>query len=350
MGAQHIKLADYQDNERDDDDDHYYDGNYNEANYNYGSGESRCEDNCGDSQERGYLYDHFPIVGTQQTASTNSDVTDSAAAGTALATAQRTSNGTIAMDATHSKQLPSMMIKAKELGWKTAVLSSVSLDHATPAAFYAHSKSRNSYHKISDWVTIAGLDIYAGAGFKDLRDNLTKFKREGYTIFRGEDADIEDARRVVWIQQSGKNSSQLPYKVDRDDDDMELPDMLEETIEWMEENRAERFIVMAEGGLIDWASHDNNARRVAGEVEDLIDTVEEALDFYEDHPNETLIIVTADHETGGLYFDSQGKAKWTTTGHTDADVPVFAIGVGAENFKGSYKNSELSQKIFDLIK
>ncbi len=357
MGYEHLKLEDYGDDDDDrDDDDDYYDGNYNEDDYDDDDDDDRDDrddddDDDDDDDREGFFYYHFPVVGSQITSSLSSNATDSAAAGTALATGQKTKNGTISMDGTRTKNLPSIMVTAKQNGWMTGVLTSVSIDHATPAAFYAHSKSRDNYHEISDWVTKTGLDIYAGAGFRDPRGNLKAYKRAGYTIFRGDDADLEDARKVVWIQQEGENSSQLPYKVDREDDDMSLPDMLEETIDWLEEDRrAGKFILMAEGGAIDWASHDNNARRTAGEVEDLIDTVEEALDFYEDHRSQTLIIVTADHETGGLYFDKNGKARWRTGGHTDSKVPVFAIGVGAENFRGTYHNTELSDKIRELLK
>ncbi len=293
------------------------------------------------------VFTTFPVQGMQTTHSASDAITDSAAAGTALATATKTANGTIAMNPEHSTHLYSMMVLAKLRGWGTGVMSSVSVDHATPAAFYAHAESREQYGEISSWVTRTGLDFYAGGGFRDPGENLEGFQNAGYLLVRGEKPEFTE-QRIVWIQDSMQNQYQLPYAVERKEGDMTLPHIVESALEFFE-GRDQKFIIMAEGGLIDWACHDNDAVRAKGEVEDLDEAVKVALEFYEQHHAETLIVVTADHETGGLSLDKKGRPRWTTTGHSAADVPVFAIGVGAENFRGSYDNTELSRKIMNLI-
>ncbi len=290
---------------------------------------------------------NFPVKGELMTHSADKDITDSAAAGTALATGHKTSNGTIGMDSARKVDFSSIAIEAKRQGWAAGVVTTVSIDHATPAAFYAHVPSRNMYHEISGFVPTADLDFYGGAGFKNIGRNFKKFKKAGYTILRGKDAKMR-GDKIVYIQEKRKNVSQLPYAVDRKDDDMTLEDLVEGAIEFMLPKG--KFFLMAEGGMIDWAAHNNDAYRAAGEVDDLSEAVEEALDFYEKHPDETLIVITADHETGGLYFDENGEAKWTTDYHTAANVPLFAIGIGAEKFGKTMENNEMSNILRELIK
>ncbi len=294
-------------------------------------------------------FESFPTKGSVATRSSSDEVTDSAAAGTALASGQKTSNGTLGMNAAHTKKLTSIIPDARAAGLSTAVLSSVSLDHATPAAFYAHVPKRSMYYEVSGFVAASGIDILAGAGFKDPKGNIAKIKKAGYQIVSGGDAELTGNGKFVWIQTEGKDENQVPYKVERGEGDMALPDMVEEVVENLEQ-RPRGFLVVAEGGLIDWGSHENSAEKTRGEVEDFDEAVAEALEFYKEHPAETLIIVTADHETGGLSFDSNGTAQWSSGGHTAADVPIYAIGVGAENFSGKMDNTDVPRKIRELLK
>ncbi len=291
---------------------------------------------------------NFPVTGEITTYSADADITDSAAAGTALSTGKKTSNGTVGMSPDHSENYYSIVADAMSAGYGTAIMTSVSLDHATPASFYAHRPSRNDYYEISGFVAESGVNIFAGAGFKDPRENLKAMKKAGYKIVRGQDANI-NGKKVIWIQDETADQSQLPYKYNRGENDMELPDMLEEVIDALEKSH-KKFFVMAEGGMIDWACHDNNAYLARGEVEDFDEAVQEALDFYEDHRSETLIVVTADHETGGLTVNEDGSVSWTTDYHTGANVPVYAIGVGAEKFQGTLNNIDIPNILRTLIK
>ncbi len=289
----------------------------------------------------------FPVQGEVVTYSLSDSITDSAASGTALSTGSKTSNGTVAMDSTHTINHNSLMVDAIQNGYRTAVITSVSLDHATPSAFYAHTTSRNMYREIAGFVADSGVDFFAGAGFRDVSDlQLQDFQRAGYGVVRGSDDKLQDYEKIVWIQTQDKNQYQLPYAVERDSGDMNLPDMVSAVIDFFGDSP---FVMMAEGGLIDWAGHDNDPVRTTSEVDDLSVAVGRALEFYELYPDITLIVVTADHETGGLGIDNQGVVSWTTTSHTADNVPLFAIGVGAEKFRGVMQNSDVALKIKEII-
>ncbi len=296
-------------------------------------------------------FESFPSSGSVTTRSQSDEVTDSAAAGTALASGKKTSNGTLGMSPEHDQEYGSIIIDAQSAGRKTAIMSSVSLDHATPAAFYAHVPKRSMYYEVAEFVTNSKVDFFAGAGFKEPKQLFDKFRKAGYTILKGAEAEIA-GQKIIWIQQDGKDENQVPYKVDRKDEqeEMNLPDMVDEAIEFLMATPNNGFLLVAEAGLIDWAAHENSVEKTRGEVEDFNDAVEEALDFYEEHPTETLIVVTSDHETGGLSLNANGTASWSTGGHSAADVPIFAIGVGAEEFQGKMDNTDVANKLRTLLK
>ena len=255
-------------------------------------------------------FTQFPVVNFATTYSKYNSVTCSAAAGTALASGTKTKNGTIGMDSLHQAPLYSVATKAKEAGKKVGITTSVSVDHATPAVFYAHRPDRGMSYEIGTDLPKAGFDFYAGAGFvqpnkKDSTAiNLYElFDKEGYTVIRGMEeykAKAGDAGKLIFIQQEGSDNFSLPYAIDRSGNDLTLAQITENAIEFLTRNNDNGFFLMVEGGKIDWACHGNDAATAFREVVDMDEAVQKALDFYNQHPDETLIVITADHETGGI--------------------------------------------------
>lgn len=291
----------------------------------------------------------FPSKGFLMTVPVGDSVTDSAAAGTALATGTKTTNGTLGMNDDHSARLYSVAVEAKRAGKATGVTTSVSIDHATPAAFYAHVPSRKMAYEIACQLPVTGFDLYAGAGFLDPRQTFKTMTDSGYSIVRGADAKLT-GKKIVWIQDTAYKVDCLPAKIERKGGELTLPIIVKKSIEYLDKKGGKNgFFLMAEGGQIDWASHGNQTQYAVGEVDDFSQAVAVALEFYKQHPDQTLIVVTADHETGGLYFDNQGNACWTKGDHTATNVPLFAIGVGAERFEGVHQNNTTSLILKELI-
>ena len=261
-------------------------------------------------------FTQFPYATTATTFSATNGVTDSAAAGTALATGNKTQNGTIGMKQDLQTEVSSVAVWAKNKGCRVGVTTSVSVDHATPAAFYAHDPSRGSYYKIGTDLYKAGFDFYAGSDFidpnnKDNKDgnseNLyTMAEKNGYTIARGYKDYLKkckEADKMILFQSekaSEKDRTAIPYAIDRTKDDLTLADITRSAINFLSKDLSKGFFLMVEGGKIDWACHSNDAATAFHEVADMDEAVKVAYEFYSQHPDETLIVVTADHETGGF--------------------------------------------------
>lgn len=261
-------------------------------------------------------FTQFPYATTATTFSATNGVTDSAAAGTALATGNKTQNGTIGMKQDLQTEVSSVAVWAKNKGCRVGVTTSVSVDHATPAAFYAHDPSRGSYYKIGTDLYKAGFDFYAGSDFidpnnKDNKDgnseNLyTMAEKNGYTIARGYKDYLKKCKKAdkMILFQSEKTSEKdrtaIPYAIDRTKDDLTLADITRSAINFLSKDLSKGFFLMVEGGKIDWACHSNDAATAFHEVADMDEAVKVAYEFYSQHPDETLIVVTADHETGGF--------------------------------------------------
>ena len=257
------------------------------------------------------LFTSFPVASMATTFSATNSVTDSSAAGTALATGAKTYNGAIGMDDNKSV-LQSVAERAKKSGKKVGVTTSVSVDHATPAAFYAHQPDRGMYYEIALDLPKAGFDFYAGGGFlkptttadkKEAPSIFPIFEEAGYTVARGYNdykAKSQNAEKMILIQEEGANPSCLPYAIDRKDNDLTLAQITESAIDFLTKGKNKGFFLMVEGGKIDWACHANDAATVFNEVKDMDNAIKVAYEFYKKHPKETLIVVTADHETGGI--------------------------------------------------
>lgn len=261
----------------------------------------------------------FPVAGMATTFSASNSITDSSAGGTALATGVKTYNGAIGVDA-NKERVMSVAERAKRAGKKVGVTTSVSIDHATPAAFYGYQPDRSMYYEIALQLPEAGFDFYAGSGFlkpartfdkKDAPSIYPIFEQAGYTIARGLDeykAKADDAGKMILMQKEGANSSSLPYAIDRSEGDLTLAQITESAIDFLSRDNKKGFFLMVEGGKIDWACHSNDPATMVKEVIDMDNAVRVAYEFYKKHPKETLIVITADHETGGLAL---GNSNYT---------------------------------------
>ena len=264
----------------------------------------------------------FPFFGLSRTYSLSNDITDSAAGGTALSVAQKTVNGTLGMDSTKTTPLISIAEKAKAKGRAVGITTSVSIDHATPGAFYAHVPDRKMYYAIGLQMAASQFEFFAGADFLAPTDRDKQavhlhriLKDSGYAILKGHQAFLQEGKKhdkLFLTQLDGKGQNQLargrasiPFAIDRTDDDLTLSQITTSAIEFLDAKN-KGFFLMVEGGKIDWACHSNDAATIFAEVEDFDKSVQLAYEFYLKHPDETLIVVTADHETGGLGLGTTG--------------------------------------------
>lgn len=253
----------------------------------------------------------FPVRNYVTTYSGTNAVTCSAAAGTALATGTKTQNGRIGMRQ-DSSVLYSIAWKAKQAGKAVGVTTSVAINHATPAVFYAHQPDRQMYYEIGTDAAKAGFDFYGGAGWKQVFAPHDSSAIDLYSLLRDSGYMIIDHRqnfqtlstgagKVVYVQpEDCVNPSSLPAAIDRKEGDLTLADITGKAIQFLSTQNENGFFLMVEGGIIDWLCHANDGAAAFREVVDFSETIQVALDFYKAHPDETLIIVTADHETGGL--------------------------------------------------
>ncbi|MDA3881997.1 MAG: alkaline phosphatase [Bacteroidales bacterium] len=242
---------------------------------------------------------YLPGTGYMSTHSANSQITGSAASGTAISTGTKTNNGMLGISPT-GDTLFSFMNTAHKKGMKTGIISSVSLDHATPAAFYAHRNSRNNYHEISVQLAHSDIDFFAGGGFLNpvnkFQNAYTLAEKNGYTLIKSPEnlSSLQpDSRYIIY-----DSLTALPYAIDSQKNRFSLEMITQAAIENLKNEQG--FVIMIEGGKIDWASHANDAATTIHEVIEFNKAITKALKFYNKHPEETLIIVTADHETGGM--------------------------------------------------
>lgn len=256
----------------------------------------------------------FPYSGHASTYSKSNGITDSAAAGTCLATGSKTTNGTLGLDE-NGVRLTTIAEELKAAGWGIGIMTTVAIDHATPAAFYAHVPKRSMYYEVGEQLCASDFDFFGGAGFHypqgkkdDKKVNLYRLAEEsGYTVAHGyEEASAKSqessVKRLIMVQEGDTgmvHGSNLSYAIDRKEGDLTLTQIVSTAIPFLEA-RHERFFMMVEGGMIDYACHGNDAATAFGEVWDMDEAMQVAYAFYEAHPDETLIVVTADHETGGL--------------------------------------------------
>ena len=290
----------------------------------------------------------FSHQGVQWTQSADTFITESAAAGTALATGNKTNNDILGMDPTKSVKFKTMAEMAKEKGMKVGIVSSVSLDHATPGAFYAHQPTRKNYYEIGQEMINSNFDYFAGGGLlaptgkkKDQPNLLDIAKQKGYQVA----LSIEEIQKIG--RGSGKTIAIAPnlaaeeamsYEIDRGEK-VSLAEFTRKGIEVLDNQNG--FFMMVEGGKVDWACHANDAATTVKDVMAFEEAIAEALKFYAKHPDETLIVVTGDHETGGMTIGFAGTGYKTffskLGGQTlsyeefDKQIKTYRDQVGASN-------------------
>lgn len=256
-------------------------------------------------------FTQFPKTAFVSTFSKSNGVTDSAASGTALATGSKTKNGYLGVEM-DTTVVYSVAHAAKQAGYAVGVSTTVGINHATPGAFYAHQPGRSRYYEIGKDMLTADYDYYAGGdlimGKSEQRDEIyAKAKEQGYTIARGYDdykANGKNAKKLMLYQK--EVATDLPYALDREEGDLTLAQITEAGIEFLSKKSKKGFFFMVEGGKIDYASHSDDGATAFNEVIDFDNAIKVAYEFYKKHPNETLIVVTADHETGGLVLGYSG--------------------------------------------
>jgi alkaline phosphatase len=251
----------------------------------------------------------FPEAGFVSTYANNRMITCSAAAGTAMATGHKTNTGRISMDPEGIVPYESIATRAKNNGYKVGIVTNVSIDHATPAVFYAHQPDRNMYFEIGLELTRSNFDFFAGGGFlipdgsldgKEV--NLEKLAAEnGFNVVNtreGFEQLAPGGGKTLVLYPGPANEASMPFSLDLEPGDITLAGYTAKAINMLDNEKG--FFLMVEGGKIDWACHGNDAATALHEVIAFDRAIAEAIDFYQEHPDETLIIVTADHETGGL--------------------------------------------------
>lgn len=257
----------------------------------------------------------FPVAGSAQTYDSTSFCPDSASTATSIATGNKTYSGTINMDETMTVSYETIAEKLKEqLGYKIGILSSVNLNHATPAAFYAHQASRSNYYEIGLELIESGFDYFAGGGLLkstgsdgEQTDLYELARKAGYTVAMTQEeakAITEDTGKTIIIDENLADGSAMNYDMDLKEGEWALADYVEKGIEVLDNENG--FFMMVEGGKIDWACHANDAAATITDTIALDEAVKKAVAFYEEHPDETLILVTGDHETGGLTIGFAG--------------------------------------------
>lgn len=247
---------------------------------------------------------HFPVRTFVNTWSASGYVTDSAAGGSALATGTKVNNGSIAI-APDGTKLTSIAERANKSGYATGVISSGPITDATPAVFYAKAEKRGLSTTISQQLIDSKLDFFAGPSFQQEKGSTydTQYwekeaKAAGMEVFHGKDEYTKTKNRVLML--SNRYEYALPYAIDRQDCHTKLADFTAAGIDYLYNKSPKGFFLMVEGGKIDYCAHANDAATIVREVNDLCESIDLALQFYEKHPKETLIIVVADHETGGF--------------------------------------------------
>ena len=256
----------------------------------------------------------FPVVGMVNTYSATNGVTDSAAGGTALACGKKTKNGAIGVLKDLETPCTSIATWAQKAGKAVGVATTVAITHATPASFYGHQRDRNMYYEIGQDLCKSGIDFFAGADFhrpntKEGEPSLREqAKAAGYTILTGGYKEYEKkgrkADKLILFQSDYQNeklgSDHIPYALDQDKNDLTLEQIVRAGINYLMGKQKDGFFFQIEGGMIDYACHRNDIGNAINEVLDMDKAVKVAYEFYLQHPDETIIVISADHETGGL--------------------------------------------------
>lgn len=342
------------------------------------------------SEDEATGFEEAHVIGLSETCSANNYVTDSAAGGTALATGTRTNNGYVGADP-DGNQLTSVLRKAQTLGKKTAIVVNTTLTEATPGAFYGGVTSRKMVYDIAKQFTESGVDLAIGGGLDhfigrpDSLDLTATLIEKGYDVYLNWETVLKtDSDKFVGIlplydlhrreENNGTASAAegqevcLAAQLAAMNEDANATHLSEPTVylekatakalDVLSRNNKDGFFLMIESAIIDGYGHNNDSDGMIVEMKEFNCTLRQMIAYVNEHP-ETLLVVTADHETGGtgVYYNghtpgNEGpiKLNFSTSGHTGTVVPIFAYGAGAENFAGIMKNTDIPKKIEALMK
>jgi alkaline phosphatase len=308
-------------------------------------------------------YGRFKHIGLINTSSSREDITDSAAGATAFASGIKTYNGAVGV-ADDSTKVPTIVEIISPKGIKTGVVSTSSITHATPASFYAHVINRGMYEDIAADMLDTDIDFAAGGGYhnfnkrEDGRNLLVEMETKGFfvdTTSLGSMDNLKETSKAAFLLAA---NHMPPVAEGRGNF---LPNATQLGIEFLHKDNSD-FFLMVEGSQVDWGGHANDSDYLISELIDFDDAIGKALDFAEKDGN-TLVVVTADHETGGFTLSSTIKKNekgqeysdydeitgtFSTGGHSATLIPVFAYGPGAEAFNGVYQNNEIFHKIMKV--
>lgn len=336
-------------------------------------------------------FEMSPVIGLNETQSANNYVTDSPAGGTALATGTRTCNGFLGVDP-DTVQLTSVLKKAQAMGKKTGIVVNTTLTEATPGAFYAGVPSRSMGYKIAEQFCESNVDVAIGAGLSvfinrpDSVDLTATLINKGYNVYLDWKSVLNtQSEKFVGILEMSdvhrRNKSSnteakaaegdavcLAAKLAADAGNLDTTRFSEPTVylekasvkalEQLSKNAPEGFFLMIESAIIDGYGHNNDSEGMVEEMKEFNGLLKALVAYVNAHP-ETLLVVTADHETGstGVTYKSHAvnqpeglQLSFSTKGHTGTVVPIFAYGTGAEKFQGIFKNREIPGVIEELMK
>lgn len=335
-------------------------------------------------------FEQAPVIGLSETCSADNYVTDSAAGGTALATGTRTNNGYVGADP-EGNQLISVLRKAQDMGKKTGIVVNTTLTEATPASFYAGVTSRKMVFDIAKQFTESNVDVAIGGGLDhfasrpDSLDLTATLIEKGYDVYLNWETVLNtDSEKFVGIlplydlhrreENNGTASAAegqevcLAAQLAAINEDTEVTHLSEPTVylekatvkalDVLSRDNKDGFFLMIESAIIDGYGHNNDSDGMIVEMKEFNRTLLEMIEYVNNNP-ETLLVVTADHETGGtgVYYNghkpgNEGplKLNFSTRGHTGTVVPIFAYGPGAESFAGVMKNTDIPKRIEALMK
>jgi len=303
----------------------------------------------------------FPVQSFTTTYSNNDFITCSSASGTAFATGFKTNNGIVSISPDLADTLKTIAEKAKKHGMKVGIVSSVSLDHATSAVFYAHNESRNNYYEISLDLAKSDFDFFGGGGLRnpdgynpgDDINAIELAKENGYLFVNNKEDFMQlnaNSGKVLAISPGLSGGDAMKYAIDQNSEDLSLADFTAKAIELLDNDNG--FFLMVEGGKIDWAAHDNDAATTVHEVIAFDAAIEEALKFYKTHPEETLILVFADHETGGMSLGADGmdgENAYALLHHQQCSIDELSYLIRQYRDEHSDNNSSFDE-VLEIIK
>ena len=335
-------------------------------------------------------FEMAPVIGLSETASANNYVSDSPAGGTALATGERTINGYTGVDS-EGRQLTSILYKAQNLGKKTGIVVNTTLTESTPSAFYGGVTSRKMTFELAKQLTDSNVDLAIGAGLNhfinrpDSLDLTESFIEKGYDVYLNWSAVLNTQsdkfigilpladvhRREEKTIEAGAADGQevcLAARLAAQQEDVDTTQLSEPTLylekatakalDVLSRNNKKGFFLMVESAIIDGYGHNNDTEGLIDEMREFDRTLRQLIAYVDQNP-ETLLVVTGDHETGGVSVSyrefAQGERpsvllRYTTKGHSGTFVPVFSYGPDSENFSGVMKNIDIPNKIMQILK